>query len=179
MLTENCILVNNATAVNIETVLQNLAAMYANTGFTDEINLFEENNSDQQFLVTFKTSPDFDRFAYFVNYIHYPEGFEVWDAVVTGFYRVKPDETTEYFHSGEWLQLYVSKTDNAYDNVSIVNASNKSLVFDFGGKIKQLPFTEEIFHLPDIQKSNCALLKVIVPVAPAQEEITKPWWKFW
>ena len=179
MLTENFILVNNATAANIQTVLQNLATLYATTGFTYGIELFKDNNSNQRFLITFKNAPDFDRFAYFTNYIHYPEGFEVWDAGVDGFYRVKPDETTEDFHSGEWIQLYVSKTDDAYDNVSIVNASNISFLFDFGGKTKHLPLTEKTFHLPDIQKSNYVLLKVIVPVTPAQEETTKPWWKFW
>jgi len=179
MVTENFILIENVTEPDVEMVLSNLANLYSSTGFTNRIELYKYNRSNHTFLVTFKNDPNFDHFAYFINYMKYPEGFENWKPVVKGFYQIKPAESKKDFKPGDWLQMYISKNDSAYDNVSIVNTADESFLFDFGGKTKKLSFTEEKYHLPNIQKSECTLLKTIVPIAQPQPEISKPWWKFW
>jgi hypothetical protein len=179
MLTENFILIENVTETDIVTVLSNLANLYADTGFTDGIELSQYNNFNNRFLVTFRNTPDLERFAYFVNYIYYPKGFEVFQPLVKGFYQIKHIEAGTDFKPGDWLQIYVSKNDTAFDNVSIVNAANESFLFDFGGKTTKNSFTEEKYHLSTIGRSECSLLKLISPVSKALEETSKPWWKFW
>lgn len=183
MLKENFILVENINETAISAILSNLADLYSDTGFTHGIELSRHATSNRKFLVTFRNNPDFDRFAYFVNYIHYPADVEVLGIFVKGFYQIKEVNATIDFKSGEWLQLYVSKNDTEYDNVSIVNADNKEFLYDFGGKIKNLGFTEERYHLPSIDKNEYSLITVINPSASSStnssQEHAKPWWKFW
>lgn len=163
MPSDSFILTDNTNEADIETVLSNLANLYAETGYTDGIMLHTSNQKEGTFLVTFKQVPDFEHFAYFVNYIHYPEGMSIWEGTVTGFYLVKPVDNTGYFKSGEWLQLYVSKTDTDFDNVSVSNAANESFLYDFGGNTMKLPHSEIIYSFPDFQDSDFTLLKIINP----------------
>lgn len=164
MPTESFILIDQVQEADIETVLSNLANLYAETGYTEGLMLYENNQKEGQFFITFTLRPDFEHFAYFVNYIHYPEGFKIWESLVTGFYQVKPDDNPRYFKSGEWLQFYVSKTDTGFDNVSVINAANESFLYDFGGNILKLPLPEIAYALTDIRDSDFTLLKVINPV---------------
>jgi len=164
MPTDSFILIDHVKEADIETVLSNLANLYAESGYTDGLMLHTSNQKEGKFLVTFKLVPDFERFAYFVNYIHYPEGFKIWESMVTGFYQVKPDDNNKYFKSGEWLQVYVSKTDTDFDNVSVMNSANDSFLYDFGGNTMKLPLSEITYALPDIRDSDFTLTKVMNPV---------------
>lgn len=175
---EDFILIENVAATDLEIILTNLSNLYVNTGFTKEINLFKNNSTANQFLITFTNPPDLDHFAFFVNYLNYPEGFDKINPVLKGFYCLKKTDMVKEFKSGDWLQLYVSKNDNAYDNVNIVTSANESFLFDFGGKIKQLPFSEEHYHLPLVDKEAYSLLKQISPSEEEQKKSSKPWWKF-
>jgi len=179
MLKEDFILIENVAEKDMLTILSNIVNMYADSGFTEGIQLFKNNNSDRRFLVTFKNTPDLEHFAYFVNYIYYPEGFEAFKPIVNGFYQVNHIEKVIDFKPGDWLQIYVSKNDSTYDNVSMVNTANESFLFDFGGKTKKIPLTEEKYCMPAIDKAEYALVKVIRPVSDTSQEIPKPWWKFW
>jgi len=179
MLSENIIIVENTKRETIETILSNLTKLYSDTGFTDGIQLSKHNSSDEKFLITFRNTPDFDRFAYFTNYIHYPEGIETDRLMVTGFYQIKSTESTQDFKPGDWVQMYVSKSDTAYDNVSIVNSSNESFLFDFGGKTKKLHSAERNYHLPHVDKSEYSLFKASSTIISTEPETSKPWWKIW
>lgn len=179
MLSENFIIVEHIKKEDIETMLSNLTRLYSDTGFTDGIQLSKHNSSNERFLITFKNTPDLEHFAYFINYILYPEDLETGDLSVTGFYQIRPAESTQDFKPGDWLQMYVSKSDTAYNNVSIVNSANEGFLFHFGGEIKKLPYTEQNYLLPDIDKSEYNLLKATSTVFSTEPDTFKPWWKVW
>ncbi len=181
---QDYILVENVSSSDLSTILSNLANLYSDTGYTNGIELFKSISSEQKFLVSFQNNPDFDSFAYFVNYIHYPADVEVSGIHVRGFYEVKTGDSNKDFVPGESLQLYVSKNDTEYDNVSIVNAKNQGYLFDFGGKTKRLEYPDEKYHLSGIDRTSYSLLKVINPSSAmskpkSTEGSSKPWWKFW
>ena len=97
---------------------------------------------------------------------------------------MKVGDSNNDFKSGEILQFYVSKNDTEYDNVSIVNSNNRGYLFDFGGKMKTLEYSEEKYHLSGIDRTGYSLLKVISPSSTplstkSIDGSSKPWWKFW
>ena len=184
MFMQDYILVENISESDISIMLSNLANLYSDTGYTDGIELSKSKSSEQKFLVSFQNIPDFEHFAYFVNYIHYPADVEVSKMYVRGFYKVKEGDSTKDFNPGESLQLYVSQNDTEYDNVSIVNSINQGYLFDFGDKTKKLEYSEEKYQLSGADRANYSVLKIVSPSStPLSPESTdgssKPWWKFW
>jgi len=163
MLQQDFILIKNVSEENASTILSNLATLYAESGFTNGIELARNEALPGTLLVTFQNPPDFERFAFFVNYVHYPEGVELFNHEVKGFYKVKQHESEIKFKPEDWLQLFVSKNDNDFDNVSIVTESNEAFLFDFGGKTKNLSFAEQQYELPAIEKTEFSLVKVFNP----------------
>lgn len=180
----NFILADNVSEQDLAAILAKLAELYGDTGYTSGMELSRLTGPQPKYLVSFQNEPDMDRFSYFVNYIKYPEGFDVPGIRVTGYYMVPEEESSKHFSAGEWLQLYVSASDTEYDNVSVVNAKNESFLFDFGGRIRKLETAEQTFQLPEIDNEACQLIRVISPeTAPPVSDFTggtkKPWWKFW
>ena len=181
---QDYILVENVSELEISIILSNLANLYSDTGYTDGMELYKSTSSEQNFLVSFQNNPDFDHFAYFLNYIYYPVDVEVSNIHVRGNHKVKVGDSNNNFKSGEILQFYVSKNDTEYDNVSIVNSNNQGYLFDFGGKTKSLEYSEEKYHLSGIDRTRYSLLKVISPSSTplstkSIDGSSKPWWKFW
>lgn len=138
-MTENYIVIEGVTEKAIEGMLMNMASLYSDTKYVEGIQLYRKKENQTSFLILFTNTPDFDRFAYFVNYLKYPEGFEQHKPFLRGFYKVTAQQPNTEFANGEWLMMYVSEKDKEYDNVSIVNERNESFLNDFGGKVKKLP----------------------------------------
>lgn len=172
----NFIIIDNVKEEDVKIILSNLASLYNETGFVEDVEIFKENISGK-IIVTFSNLPDFVHFAYFTNYFCYPEDFDNWNTSITGFYKIQPIDSIENYVIGEWIQMYVSKLDKDFDNVIVVNSSNQSFKFDFGGKMKKLQMTEKVYHLPDLQKSNFFNVEIKMP--KTLPKINKPWWKFW
>ena len=171
---ENYIIVKDILTQEIEEILMELANLYSNTGFTDGMQLYRKKGDDTSFLVCFTNQPDFERFNYFVNYIHYPKKGK---PSVKGFYKVKDIDKKGDYTVGNWVLIYVSKTDKEYDNVIVVNENNENYLYDFGGKITKLKSIEESFHLITVDKEN---YNNIIDIFPSTfESESKPWWKFW
>lgn len=173
---ENYIIVENIFTQEIEDILLELANLYSDTGYTDGIQLYRKKGDVTSFLICFKNSPDFERFNYFVNYIHYPEKGK---PIVKGFYKTIDIETVGEYKIGNWVLVYVSNTDKEYDNVIFVNENHENFLYDFGGGIKKLESIEESFNQVSI---NIEEYNHITDIFGNPEEIiiqAKPWWKFW
>jgi len=175
---QNHIVIENVSNQIIEDILMNLANLYSDTAYTNDMQLFRKQNSTSSFLVIFTNSPDFERFSYFVNYLRYPEGQDNFSPIVRGYYQTKDIQNKNDFAKGNWLMVYVSPNDKEFDNVTIVNFENENYLFDFGGKITKLDTVEEKFELNQLELSNYNHIMDIFP-GETFESSAKPWWKFW
>lgn len=178
---ENYIIAENISTHGIEEILRDLANLYSDITYADGIQLYQKKDDSTSFLICFTNPPDFDRFSYFVNYIHYPENGK--STTVKGFYQVTDIDIKGEFKIGNWVLVFVSKMDEDYDNVLVVNENHEHFLIDFGGKITKLIGIEESFKLPRIKKED---YNHIINISPKpkpktnpQENQLKPWWKFW
>ena len=73
---------------------------------------------------------------------------------------------------GTWIMVYVSKNDQDFDNVTLVNEKNESYLFDFGGKIKKLESLEERFTFISVDMSQYDKILDIFPTKSV--EVIKP-----
>ena len=176
---KNFIVVQNLKTEVIERVLMNLANLYSNTKFVEGIQLYREKGHTDSFLILFENEPDFERFNYFVNYIVYPEGFNNQNFTTKGYFKTDQLEKNYEFNIGEWLMVFISKTDKEYDNVQIVNRENLNYLYDFGGRIKKLNTIEEKFVVKHIDLENYNHVIDIYPSKSFEVKEDTPWWKFW
>ncbi len=174
-MTENFIIVENINERELESILMDLANLYADTEFVNGIQFYRKKGKYDSFLILFSNQPDFERFNYFVNYIKYPAEYDKFSPFLRGFYKTSDIKQKSEFNAGEWIMVYVSKNDKEYDNVNLVNDKNENYLYDFGGKIKKLKSAEEMFKLLSFDKDNYYHIFDIVPSKSAENsQILKP-----
>ena len=178
-MSENYIIVEGVNEKKLESVLMDLANLYADIPFVDGMQLYRQKENYNSFLILFSNQPDLDRFSYFVNYINYPSGYEEFSPFIKGFFKTSNIEKNYEFKIGEWLMIYISKKNKEYDNVNIINVSNDNYLFDFGGRVKKLASPEEMYTLIPCNKNDYHHIIDIIPSKSAEKMETKPWWKFW
>ena len=152
-MTENFIIVEKVQEADLESILMDLANLYADTKFVNGIQLSRKKDSFDSFLITFANQPDFARFNYFVNYIRFPVEYENFSPFLRGYYRTADVKQPTDFTTGEWLMVYIPQNPKEFDNVHFVNAQNENYVYDFGGTITKLPIIEETYQLISLDKS--------------------------
>lgn len=175
-MTENYIIIEGVNEKVIENILMNMANLYSDTKYVKGMQLYRKKENPTFFLIFFPNAPDFVRFAFFVNYIKYPEGYEKHKPFLRGFYKVTEKQPKAEFTIGEWLMVYVSEKDKEYDNVSFVNERNESFLYDFGGTFKKLLQIEESYKLISYVLND---FHHIIDIYPGPNEEKKPWWRFW
>lgn len=154
--------------------LMDFANLYSQEKFAEQIELFRKKG-ELEYLIFFNNEPDFERFAYAVNYIRFLETKNGQLPLVTGYFNNGQKDSQNPFLDGNFVKVYVSRNDKEYDNVNIVDSENDTYRFDFGGAYTKLATIEESFELPHVDLENYNHLITIIP-APAE---SKPWWKFW
>jgi len=75
---------------------------------------------------------DNERFYFLINYLNYPEGID-YKIDIEGFTIGKEKNQLK----GKDLIVYISPTDNEYDNVFVTTSENKCFKIDFGGRITE------------------------------------------
>jgi len=178
---ENFIYIENVKESDIIKALQDLADLYSDTGYTDEIILYRKKDRYDSFSVTFSNLPDFDRFSYFVNYLYLPFDLDDFEPQVRGFYQVKNITQNLEFKTGDWVMLFMTKNHTKSDEVSVVNEKNENYNFDFGGNAKKINRKLKEFHFENLDLTNYYSVKHINPDLKKKslKIDVKPWWKFW
>lgn len=156
-----------------------MANLYKTTPFVNGIELHEELDQQESFLILFPEQPDFDRFAYFVNYIEYPINQQGLAPAVVGYFYTQLAPNKAPHLVGEIVMVYVSNKGPEYDNVNIVTENNDSYCFDFGGKVYKLDDNENSFEIQVVDQSNYSHYIDIYPGPGPNVSGNKPWWKFW
>jgi hypothetical protein len=145
--------------------VQQLADLYSDSGFADEITLYKTTVNEEFYLLNFSNQPDFERFKYFVNYLAYPE-IENFKAKVIGYWTVTEADNIPQKHIGQRVLLYVSDQDTEGDNVYAVFKEHDSTIkmgFAFGEEYKVLGEKEFDFSEPQFNKQDFALINTITP----------------
>uniref|UniRef100_UPI00404896DA hypothetical protein n=1 Tax=Roseivirga sp. TaxID=1964215 RepID=UPI00404896DA len=159
------IFIAGPTLDQLKSSLQELAELYSNTGFTEDISLFKSVKSDNRYIINFNNMPDFERFKYFVNFLRYPIGTE-YTAKVFGFWTVGDMDKMPEPLIGEKLMLYVSDGDTEGDNVyAIYSGANSTIKMGFamGEEYKELDSREFEFVEPQLNLADYEIDSTISP----------------
>jgi hypothetical protein len=90
--------------------VQAMSNLYADVEFSKGIEIFQSIENQNCYILNFSVRPDFERFKYFVNYLHYPE-VEDYKAKVRGFWTIDGADGLPQHHSNQRVMLYVSDLD--------------------------------------------------------------------
>lgn len=153
----------------LKEAVQSLANLYTDTEFTKGISIFKSNKNE--FVINFRNNPDFERFRYFVNYLHYPE-VESYEAKVFGYWTISEDDNLKQ-HLHKRALLYVSENDTEGDNVyAIFEGADKpaKLGFAAGDNYQLLKVKEFEFGEPEIEESTFQLIETIDPTVTSKKK---------
>ncbi|GAA0892740.1 hypothetical protein GCM10009122_24190 [Fulvivirga kasyanovii] len=166
------IFIAGPTEEQLNSGLQELAELYSDTGFTEGMSVHKSLKSDNQYIVNFSNMPDFERFKYFVNFLHYPIETQ-YTAKVMGFWTIgQLDKIPEQF-SGKRLLLYVSENDTEGDSVFAIYPGAKSTVklgFAMGEEYQELESKEFEFVEPQLNNEDYRLVSTISPDPNAKKK---------
>jgi hypothetical protein len=131
------VIVENISKTEIDSVLNKFCTMYNKEKNQAKPRLYKLNES--QFAITFPFDIEFEIFCYFVNYVHYPMGFDKSFSVTAW-------ETTKQANSwiidktaNKKVMLFIPEDDNERDNVFLTTEDNISYKVGFAiGQEKQL-----------------------------------------
>jgi hypothetical protein len=157
---------------------QALANLYVESKFTDEIKVSKVPSERDLYIITFPNQPDFERFKYFVNYLHYPESGE-FGTTTKGYWTITEEEEDIIPKQfvGSRAMLYVSENDTEYVNVFCAFDStfdNYKLGFGSGEELVKLMGTELSFFEKRIDFESIELIETVVPVQSLIEKRNKP-----
>lgn len=179
---DNFIYIENVAERELLKALQDLANLYSDTGYTNRIELYRKKDKHNLFSVVFTNLPDFDRFAYFVNYLYLPFDLDRFEPKIKGFYQVNNISDNLEFKTKKWVQLFMTKNDTDADEVSIVNEIGDNYNFNFGGGVKKLNKRLQDYNFIDLDLNQYYFITEVNPNEKNKKSIklvSNPWWKFW
>ena len=165
------IFIAGPTEDQLKSGLQELAELYADTGFTEDISVFKSVKADSQYIINFENKPDFERFKYFVNFLRYPIDTK-YTAKVLGFWTIAELDKMPEPLIGKRLLLYVSDNDTEGDNVYAIYSDANSTIklgFAMGEEYKELESTEFQFVEPQLNIEDYEIIFNISPDSNAKK----------
>ncbi|PPK94843.1 hypothetical protein LY01_01596 [Nonlabens xylanidelens] len=172
------ILIKTDQQNKLEQALYDLANLYSSSEDTEGIQLYRKKGLATEFLIRFSNQPDFVGFSYYVNYLDYPIGLDEFSFKVYGFYNSSQLYEFSKLKNSGWLMIYTNPKDEYGDNVYIVNESNKTFIYDFGGNLTEIDKSVLPYKLVSISQEDYHHITDIYP-APKDKADKKLWWKFW
>ena len=152
MPTEPYIKITGANSSSLVEAVQQLANLYAELLFTHSIVINQSVNETDHFQIKFTNTPDFERFKYFVNYLHGPD-VKDYNATTRGYWTISENDELPSKHLHKRVMLFVPETDTEGDNVyAVFQDDPNTYKFDFAmvhkyqeSKDVSLEFEEELF----------------------------------
>lgn len=165
MNTEKYITVEGVYKDKLIEAVQAMSNLYGNVEYSKGIEIYKSDISQDSYVINFAINPDFERFKYFVNYLHYPE-VEDYKAMVRGYWTIDESDGLQNKHLNQRVMLYVSDSDKEGDNVhATFERATKAvkLGFALGEEYEELSNLE--FHLEENKPkgTDFSSLKTINP----------------
>lgn len=133
---DKLVIVDNISKTEIDSILTGFCNIYNKESFQAQPRLYKL--SERQFAITFPYDIEFEMYCYFVNYIHYPMGFDksfdvtAWET--TGQANGWITEKT----ANKKIMLFIPEDDSEHDNVFLTTDDNIGYKLGFAmGKEKQ------------------------------------------
>lgn len=172
MKTDNYIIIDCPSKENVMLAIQQLSNLYADTGFTDRIKVYQAATKEDLYLLRFTREPDFERFKYFVNYLAYPD-IKNYKAKVLGYWTITDVDQLPEKYLGKRTLLYVPDQDTEGDNVLAVFPDVDQTVklgFAIGEEYKVLGSKEFEFFEPNPEELNFEVIGEISPNEKPKEK---------
>lgn len=134
---EKLVIVDNISKAEIDSILTGFCNMYNKESLQAQPRLYKL--TERQFAITFPFDIEFEIYCYFVNYVHYPMGFDkafsvtAWEATkqANGWITEKT--------ANKKVMLFIPEDDNEHDNVFLTTEDNIGYKLGFAmGEEKQL-----------------------------------------
>ncbi|HSI74822.1 MAG TPA: hypothetical protein VK957_02955 [Lunatimonas sp.] len=146
-----------------------LVNLDSDTEFTKGIAIYKSDKNE--YVINFRNSPDFERFKYFVNYLHYPE-VNSYEAKVFGYWTITENDNLKQ-HLHKRALLYVSENHTEGDNVyALFKGADKlaKLRFATGREYQELKEKEFEFGESEIDEPIFQLIGTINPTVTSKKK---------
>jgi hypothetical protein len=148
---DKIVVAENMTATEIDKILTDFCNLYNKEKYKALPRLYKL--SERQFAITFPYDIEFTFFCFFINYVHYPMGFNKSFDVI-GWTTTKSGENwiTEK-SANKKVMLFIPSDDTEYDNVYLTTEDNigYKLGFAMGREKRLLDLTKKYFVKPKIE----------------------------
>ena len=154
--------VSGPSAEKMNEAVQAMSNLYVDVDYARGIEVYK---SKDRFIINFKMLPDFERFKYFVNYLHYPE-VDDYRAEVRGYWTLDRSDDLNEKHPGKRVMLYVSPLDKDGDNVNgVIAEGTETYKLGFSSGEEYVPLNNlEIPYEEDVPDADAfELLSIIDP----------------
>jgi hypothetical protein len=134
---DKLVIIDNITSIELDSILNGFCNMYNKESFQAQPRTHKLN--ERKYAITFPFDIEFEIYCYFINYIHYPMGFDKSFEVV-GWTTTKSGHNwiTEKT-ANKKVMLYIPADDEEHDNVYLTTNDNIGYKLGFAmGEEKQL-----------------------------------------
>lgn len=153
-LNDKLVIVDNLSKTEIDSILTGFCNMYNKESFQAQPRLYQLN--ERQFAITFPFDIEFEIFCYFVNYVHYPMGFDKSFSVTAWETTKQANGWITEKSANKKVMLFIPEDDTEHDNVFLTTDDNIGYKLGFAlGEEKQLLETPKKKYLaPTIDKNT-------------------------
>lgn len=134
---DKLVIVDNISKTEIDSILTGFCNMYNKESFQAQPRLYKLNA--RQFAITFPYDIEFEIYCYFVNYVHYPMGFDKSFDVTAWEKTGKAYGWITEKSANKKVMLFIPEDDSEHDNVFLTTDDNIGYKLGFAmGEEKQL-----------------------------------------
>jgi len=162
---ENYIKIERAEKPLILKALQQFSNMYASSGVTNDLAIYQSKDRSDLFTIKSNDQIDLERFKYLVNYLKYPEEIN-YDIDVNGYWTISEADQNKNLVKGKRVMFYLSPADTEYDNVfGIFKGENETIKFGFAVRqaYKVQDKKEIDFYEPQLSMADFELIGTVNP----------------
>jgi hypothetical protein len=151
---DKLVIVDNISKTEMDSILTGFCNMYNKESFQAQPRLYKLN--ERQFAITFPFDIEFEIYCYFVNYVHYPMGFDKSFSVTAWETTKQANGWITEKTANKKVMLFIPEDDNEHDNVFLTTEDNIGYKLGFAmGEEKQLLQTPKKKYLaPTIDKNT-------------------------
>ena len=171
MKTKPYITIDGVETSKLISAVQMMANLYSDLEFVESIEISKSEKDEDKYLIEFRIKPDFERFKYFVNYLHYPQ-VENYNASVKGYWTIDKSDKLPQKHTAQRVMLFIPESDNEGDNVyAKFKSEDKTYKFGFaiGENYQEVDNVLQEFEDEKISKFENKLIKTISPDPDAKK----------
>lgn len=149
---QRVVLAKNMTENELSNAINTFLEIYNEDGNNNYV-APEIKKGDEGFFLLFEPTLDYRSFCFWVNYLIYSDKNKRHNNDIIGWYEVGNANNNHPF-SNKMLMLFIPDSDNEFDNVYLVDDSNKCYIQEFSFNEKIIPLKKSIIRYQEIPDIN-------------------------